>query len=265
MNAPIPVVQLEDLQTIVNMIPEISKEIGDGSRYIPVLTTDHKRQLIIVRDGKPVTSYGLKNAEDNESNTGLESIEKFLEKFDGNKHLVMLYDDPILARLVEFRYAKKGLKNGELCMYVIPEDDVETPEKIKAQMQAFGIDVKRYESDNSLTFVSIADPGKSPGGFKAGCQKTLDSLVSQCWKPVRMILHVRYLFNTRVEIESHAEFENVIESSFAKFPGSMLCNHYVGKNTKESHAGWTRKMLETHDNVFVVSSTGGIPFITESL
>lgn len=70
-----------------------------------------------------------------------------------------------------------------------------------------------------------------------------------------MVLQLRYLFNTKDEIDSHAEFENVIESSFAEFPGSMLCNHFVGKNTPEKHREWTTKMLETHDHVFMVYSS----------
>lgn len=63
-------------------------------------------------------------------------------------------------------------------------------------------------------------------------------------------------------VASHAEFEDIIESSFADFPGSMVCNHYVGGNNIESHEEWTRKMLMTRDNAFVLFSSGRIPFLT---
>lgn len=260
---PILVSEPNDILNIANMIPEIS--LGDGSRFVPVLTADRERQLIVVKDGIPITSYALKGDWKNSArNPGLESIETFFEKFTANKHLVMLYDDPVLARMVEFRYAKKGLKRGEQCMYAISEDDSDTEEKIRAQMSVFGINVEKYSKDGSLWFLSVANPAKDPGGFRAGLQKTIDSLMRQCKSPVRMIMHARHVLSTVDEISGHIEIENVIQSTFAQFPGSMLCNHYVGKNTKENHTVWTRRMLETHDNVFVLTANGGIPFVIES-
>ena len=115
--------------------------------------------------------------------------------------------------------------------------------------------------DDCLSFVRIPDPASDPRGFRSGCEKTLNSLLDQAKIPVRMILHVRYQLNTQDEIDSHAEFENIIESTFSEFPGSMLCNHYTGKYLEGKHGEWTKKMLQTHDNVFVVSSHGGVPAI----
>ncbi|MHB8565598.1 MAG: MEDS domain-containing protein [Nitrososphaerales archaeon] len=252
------VADIAEVQKLAESLPNIANQLGDG-RCVPVLTTSIQ-QLLLVQNGNPVMGYRVADASISQE-AGFRAIENFLDRCGNKKHLVMLYDEAKLARLIEFRYVKIGLEKREQCMYVIPEDDIESPESIKKQMEEFGIDTEHYVRDGSLKFVRIQDPAKDPDGFKAGCQKTLESLVSEVRKPVRMVLHVRYQFNTKNEIEEHADFENVIESSFTSFPGSILCNHYIGSNTQEKHGEWTKKMLQTHDNVFVVSSQRGIPFI----
>jgi hypothetical protein len=185
---------------------------------------------------------------------GIEVIEKFLDKFDGRKHLVMLYDDPVLARRVEFLYLKKGLETEQGAFYVIPEDDVESPDSIRKQMEFFGFQTERLIRIGKLRIARISNPSNEPKGFRSGCEKILKSLLRDQASTIRMVLQVRYLFNTGEEIRSHAEFESFIESNFANFPGSMLCNHYVGKNTVKMHGEWTKRMFTTHDWAFVVSS-----------
>ena len=250
----------EEIQKLVNSLPSIANGIDDG-KYVPVLSNGIQ-QLILVREGKPIMTYRVAVQEDvlDSAEARMGVIERFFDSFDRNKHLVMLYDDAKLARRVEFRYVMKGLEKGEQCLYVIPEDDVENVESVRTQMDEYGIDTSSYLKNGALKFLRISDPARDPEGFKVGCQRILDSLLEKIASPVRMVLHVRYRFNTKDEIQGHAEFENVIESSFTHFPGSMLCNHYIGKNTEEKHGEWTQKMLQTHDNVFVVSSQKGNPF-----
>ena len=250
----------EEIQKLVNSLPSIANGIDDG-KYVPVLSNGIQ-QLILVREGKPIMTYRVTVQEDvrDSADSRMGVVERFFDSFQGNKHLAMLYDDAKLARRVEFRYVMKGLEMGEQCLYVIPEDDVEDVESVRTQMAEYGIDVSSYLKNGALKLVRISDPARDPAGFKAGCQRILGSLLENIASPLRMVLHVRYRFNTKDEIQGHAEFENVIESNFTHFPGSMLCNHYIGKNTEEKHGEWTQKMLQTHDNVFVVSSQKGVPF-----
>lgn len=261
MNRPIIVADADELGKLAHCLPKIAGEL-EGKKYVPMLSSG-LQQLIILDEGKPVFGYRIPTIKDvKEDHHGTVAIEHYLEKLDEKKHLVMLYDDPTLARRVEFLYLSLGLTRNEECVYVIPEDDTETPYSIQTQMEYFGIAVAKHLSNRSLIFRRITDPAKDPGGFVAGCKRILETLLNDEKKPIRMVLHVRYQFNSKEEINGHALFEDLIESNFADFPGSMLCNHYVGKNTEISHGEWTRKMLQTHDGVFLVSSEKTSSFFT---
>jgi len=267
---PIIVADTTDLQKLAEGIPMLTvdgKNNGnsDARRYIPVLTTG-REQLILFQNGNPVMSYKVAGFGDSPSEAGVKAIEQFLDGCHAKKHLVMLYDDPSIARRIEFRYLRIGLERGDYGIYAIPEDDVESPESIRAQMEEYGIDASYYLKNGTLRFVSIPDPAKDPSGFRGGCVNFLSSLTAQISNTaeVRMVLHVRYRFNTREEVSGHVEFENLIESTFSSFPGAMLCNHYIGRNTIELHGEWTKEMLRSHDNVFLVSAHGGLPFLAKS-
>ncbi|MGI0091955.1 MAG: MEDS domain-containing protein [Nitrososphaerales archaeon] len=252
---------VQEIQKLAEGIPSIVNGLEKGQKYTTVFSTGN-RQLILVQDGNPILGYKVATSDPSISpKIGMQAIENFIDGFDQSGHLVMLYDEPKLARGIELRFAKIGLESGERCMYVISEDDIETLDSIRKQMDSFGIDTANYMRDERLKFVRINDPAKHPGGFKAGCMKILDSLLEQTKGPVRMVLHVRYLFNTKEEIDAHAEFEGFIGSNFSNFPGSMLCNHFIGRNTRELHADWTKRMLQTHDSAFIVSSNKGLPFV----
>ncbi len=230
-------------------LSELQGRIEVDESGTPIFLTGGRHQAVLAKNGVPVTAFQI---------TGLryraEPISDYVERFDDFKHLVMLYDDKQLARKVEFRYIQRGLEKHEMCEYVIPADDPETPGSIKAQMEEFGIDVDHYVREDCLRVIRIRDPAKNPEGFNAGCRAILDSLLLEAKLPVRMVLHIRYRLNDESELENHASFEKFIEENFDEFPGSMLCNHYVGNyRTNRENDAWTRHMLETHDTMFVAS------------
>jgi hypothetical protein len=209
---------------------------------------------VLVEDGSPVMAYKVGSVDEASTLAGMEAIKKFISRFHDRKHLVMLYDDPKLARRVEFEYIKQGLQNErEQCIYMIPEDDVETTDSITRQMNEYGIDTMSYLRKGTLQIVRIDDPAKDRNGFLLGCTKILNSLTAKAkTMPMRVVLHVKYRFDSIEELDSHAGFEQMIQSSFSQFDGSMLCYHYVGHRNYEdvAHRKWVKRMLQTHSNVF---------------
>jgi MEDS: MEthanogen/methylotroph, DcmR Sensory domain len=225
-------------------------------RYSTVLTTGNE-QLLLVRDGDPIIRYGIARGDDlPRLGLGLELIKQFVSSFESFRHSVLLYDNPILARMIEFQYLQNGLQNGERCMYIISEDDVETPESIRIQMNSIGINTSSYMKSNDLAFVRIADPSKDPQGFVSGCFNVIGSLPVDKTKsqPTRMVTHMKYQLNTREEIEGFEEFERTVESKTSNPHGSVLCSLYVGNYKLETHGEWARTMLQTHGVSLVVCS-----------
>lgn len=243
-----------EIQKLATTVPTLTSGFDGANRYVPVLTTG-RNQLFILLDGKPIISYRVATDEGAAApDQGMRAILGYVDSIQGNKHLVMLYDDPHLAREIEFFYLKQGLEKwNEQCFYLLPSDDVETIESIREQMEKFGIETRRHIKNRSLRIEKIADPSQEREGFRSGCDKIFSSLTKLANRPSRVVLHVKYKFDTEEEIREHAEFEEAIQSSIARFNGSVLCNHYVGHNDESKHSVWRERMLRTHDNVFLVS------------
>jgi hypothetical protein len=95
------VTDTDQIEKLAETLPKITAGVGGQSRYVPVLTTG-SHQLVLVEDGSPVMAYKVGSVDEASTLSGIEVIEKFISRFHDRKHLVMLYDDPKLARRVEF-------------------------------------------------------------------------------------------------------------------------------------------------------------------
>jgi hypothetical protein len=71
---------------------------------------------------------------------------KFIDKMEGNNHIVLLYDNEKYADLVIARYLLNGLQKGESCIFFTSDD----PETIEERLFAQGIAVDSYKLTNSL-------------------------------------------------------------------------------------------------------------------
>ncbi len=86
---------------------------------------------------------------------------KFLDKLEGNKHLVLLYDNEKYADLIIARYFLNGLQKGGSCVFFTEEN----PQGIKKRLVASGIDVNKYEWANALRIYQVPKPGKEKLDF----------------------------------------------------------------------------------------------------
>ena len=70
---------------------------------------------------------------------------KFLDRMEGNNHIVLLYDSQKYAYLIIARYLLNGLKKGESCIFFTSDES----EAIEERLSAEGIDVNSYRQENS--------------------------------------------------------------------------------------------------------------------
>src|SRR6185503_19018691 len=76
----------------------------------------------------------------------------FLDNLDTSvhRHVVMLYEEPEYAKLIQFRFLRDGLRRGECCIYAAKdEDDIRIT---KSEMNQSGIDVDYNVSKALLQF-----------------------------------------------------------------------------------------------------------------
>lgn len=247
----------KEIQKLAVELPNLLDGRG-RARYKIAFSLGADQQLILYEDGIPVLGYKVPYAE--REDVGMNCIENYLREAElGNRHIAMLYDNPRLARSIEFQYIKGGLEGNEQCVYVMSADDVETQESIVMKMRQNGIDTALHLEDGSLKFVTILDPAKNPEGFLAGALKNVEVVSSQITSPpARVVAHQRYQFNTDDEILGEYAAEMAVEAGFREFPGSLLCNHYVHNDARQRRDGgneWNNKMLAAHDGLFFVSSS----------
>src|ERR1051325_9320496 len=76
---------------------------------------------------------------------------KFVDRMEGNKHTVMLYDDQRYADMIIARYFQNGLEKGESCIFFTPDD----PKIVEERLSAAGIDVDSYRQRNMLRIFHI--------------------------------------------------------------------------------------------------------------
>ncbi|HXG07416.1 MAG TPA: MEDS domain-containing protein, partial [Nitrososphaera sp.] len=89
----------------------------------------------------------------------------FIDNLDTivHRHLVMFYEEPEYAKLVQMRFINTGLKKGECCIYVV--NDEQDLLFIRREMIAYGIDVDQY-GKRGLLHLHVKRVAKDLESFK---------------------------------------------------------------------------------------------------
>jgi len=260
---------LDQLKRLVIELSTITRELGSTRKYSTIVMTGTP-QVLLLKNGEPIMGFSI-SCDDEITSSGKVSIEKFIDDFDDSihprHHLAVLYDNPILARMFEFQYVRNGLELGNRCLYALAQDDVESPDSIRIQMDSFGINTLRHVKNGTLKLTRISDPARDPQGFAGGADKLVRSLIETDQSsvlPLRLVIHMRYLLNNREEIDGHSEYERILDSSFGSFCESVLCIHCVDGYVPGTHGEWVKNVLSNHDIIFVVCSKKNVPYVMQN-
>src|SRR5256885_9708058 len=67
---------------------------------------------------------------------------KYVDSLQPRQHIALFYEESEYARLIEFRFIKHGLENGEHCVYATEEDSG----SIVLKMLNYGIPLRYFQS-----------------------------------------------------------------------------------------------------------------------
>ena len=175
---------------------------------------------------------------------------KFLDNLEGNKHVVLLYDDERYGDLIIARYFLNGLEKEESCIFFAEEDS----ETIKRKLRAQGIDVEKYEHSNSLR-IFHPEPAKSTN------TSILEILIGIRKNSTRgMKRPFRFAGRTIVDIESvngmlqGLEVERTGQEHFSEFDNAQMCFYDVLKLEQSKRNEWIKGLLKNHDQVIYASA-----------
>ncbi len=175
---------------------------------------------------------------------------RFLDRLEGNRHIVMLYDDEKNADLVIARYFLNGLDKGGSCIFFTDED----PKAIEARLSAQGVDVDRYEQANRLRIFHIPTSDEDKGDFLQTL-KTIRAVSTKGMKPP-----FRFAGRTIIDIESVGGMirgmglEKTGQEHFEEFDNSQLCFYDIRKMERSRRDEWVRGLLANHHQVIYASS-----------
>lgn len=174
---------------------------------------------------------------------------RFLDHLEGNKHLVMLYDDEQNADLIIARYFKNGFNMGASCIFFTDQE----PAVIERRLAAQGINANRFKEENRLRIfrTETSDAGKTD------VLQTLRMIRSESTKGMKGPF--RFVGRTITDIETvdglilGMHLERTGQEHFEEFDNSQLCFYDIRKLEPSRRDEWVRGLLENHHQMIYAS------------
>jgi hypothetical protein len=177
---------------------------------------------------------------------------KFLDRLEGNNHIVLLYDDARYADMVIARYFLNGLQKGESCIFFTPDD----PRAVEERLSAQGIDVGLYKRKNSLRIFHIerSDENKLD---TLGTLKRIREQATKGMKPPFRFAGRTITDTATVEgMKLGMAVEKTGHEHFGEFDNSQLCFYDISGLEQSKRDEWVRGLLKNHHYVIYASEPG---------
>jgi hypothetical protein len=175
---------------------------------------------------------------------------KFLDKMEGNNHIVLLYDNEKYADLVIARYLLNGLQKGESCIFFTSDE----PERIEERLFAEGINIDSYKRTNSLRVFYIE---RSDTNNKLDALRTLKSIREEATKgmkpPYRFVGRTITDTGTIDGMNLGMVVEKTGHEHFEEFNNSQLCYYDISGIEQSKRDNWIRGLLKNHHYVIYAS------------
>jgi hypothetical protein len=175
---------------------------------------------------------------------------KFLDRMEGNNHIVLLYDNEKYADLVIARYLLNGLQKGESCIFFTSDK----PETIEERLSAEGIDVDSYKRTNSLRIFRIE---RRSDASKLDALGTLKSIREEATKgmkpPYRFVGRTIRDTGTIEGMNLGLVVEKTGHEHFEEFDNSQLCYYDISGIEQSKRDKWIRGLLKNHHQVIYAS------------
>ena len=170
---------------------------------------------------------------------------KFLDKMEGNNHIVLLYDNEKYADLIIARYLLNGLQKAESCIFFTSDK----PETIEERLSVEGIDVDSFKQKNSLRIFrnERADTNKLD---VLGTLKSIREEATRGMKPPYRFVG-RTIRDTRTieGMNLGLVVENTGHEHFEEFDNSQLCYYDISGLEQSKRDEWIRGLLKSHHYV----------------
>ncbi len=176
---------------------------------------------------------------------------KFVDSLDTRKHIALFYYEPEYARLIEFRFLKNGLTEGEQCVYATEEDSG----SIVLKMLRYGIPLEYFERKKLHVYQIHNGYGNSDELMKR-CKKEIGMMLSDLQPPFRIVSRIVADVSTLTGISVELELERETHDIFDGLGGSIMCPYDLAKIETSRRKEWLAKLRENHHEVIYAPKFG---------
>jgi len=174
---------------------------------------------------------------------------KFLDRMEGNNHIVLLYDNVKYADLVIARYILNGLEKGESCIFFTSDE----PETVEARLSAEGIDVDSYKKTNSLRIFRIERSDANKRDVLGTLKHIREEAVRGMKPPYRFVGRTITDTETIEGMRLGMNVEKTGHEHFEEFDNSQLCYYDISGIEKSRRDEWIKGLLKNHHYVIYAS------------
>jgi hypothetical protein len=168
---------------------------------------------------------------------------KFLDKMEGNNHIVLLYDDPKYAGLIMARYFSNGLNKGESCIFF----DSDNSEQVRKRLSAQGIVV------DSIRIFQIKGDNKNNPDALSLLKNIMGEATRGMKPPYRFVGRTITDTETVEGMKRGLHVEKTGNDHFQEFDCSQLCYYNISEIESSMRDEWIRSLLKNHDHVIYAS------------
>jgi hypothetical protein len=194
---------------------------------------------------------------------GLAIPMKFISSLEEKKHLMLFYEDPESAKLLEFLFLKQGLDSGESCIYATGEDSG----SIVLSLLRYGIPPEAFFT-KKIQVLHIPPVSGTSEEIVVHCKKQITKMLADLKKPFRIVSRIVSDVSTEQGIMAELEIEKCVHRCFEDFGGMIMCPYDISSIEKKNRLEWVQSLYSQHHAVIYLPKIGesGVicPFQIES-
>ncbi len=174
---------------------------------------------------------------------------RFLDRLEGNNHIVLLYDNERYADMIIARYFRNGLENDESCIFFTPDD----PKTVEERLAAQGIDVDLYKKKNSLRIFSIERSDENKRDMLTTLRRIRAEATKDMKPPYRFAGRTITDTTTIEGMKLGMDIEKSGHEHFHEFDNSQLCFYDISAIEPSRRDDWISQLLKNHHYVVYAS------------
>jgi len=176
---------------------------------------------------------------------------KYIDSLDPKQHIALFYEESEYARLIEFRFIKYGLENGEHCVYATEEDSG----SIILKMLNYGIPLEYFQRGRLKVYQIHRTCGGREEIMKR-CKKDVEMILSNLISPFRIVSRIVSDVSTDDGMSVELELERTVHDKFEDFGGSLICPYKISGMETSKRKQWMEKLRASHHAVIYAPRFG---------